>query len=270
MNIIATFPAPSRAALRTQVVGILGGMGPAAGADFARHFVAACVAQMHALNLPVTDQNFPEHWLAQVPVPDRTRALLDTGLGDHQPLEAMLQAVGRLSALGATTVALACNTAHAWHGPLQARFPHIEILHIAREVARMLAGRGVTRCGLLATEGTYRARLYDAALAEAGLECHLPQDGERARLMSGIYDGVKAGNLALARDAFASVAAALADRHDLPALILGCTEIPLALDGVPGRRGLLLIDPAAVLARALASRAYAMAASGEPRPWQAT
>jgi aspartate racemase len=269
MNPAATFASPSRAVFRPKVVGILGGMGPAAGADFARHFVAACAVRIRVLNLPVTDQNFPEHWLAQVPVPDRTRALLDSAPGEHQPLEVMLQAVGRLSALGATTVALACNTAHAWHGRLQARFPHIEILHVACEVARMLAGQGVTRCGLLATDGTYHARLYDAALAEAGIECHFPQDSERARLMRGIYDGVKAGNLALARDAFASVAAALADRHELPVMILGCTEIPLALDSMPGGSSLRLIDPTAVLAHALARRAYAMAARAEDEPWQA-
>ena len=31
---------------------------------------------MRALNIPVSDQGFPEHWLAQVPVPDRSMALL--------------------------------------------------------------------------------------------------------------------------------------------------------------------------------------------------
>ena len=49
----------------TQVVGILGGMGPAAGADFVRLFVQACAQQMRARGEPVRDQSFPEHWLAQ-------------------------------------------------------------------------------------------------------------------------------------------------------------------------------------------------------------
>ncbi|HWT21307.1 MAG TPA: aspartate racemase, partial [Variovorax sp.] len=52
----------------TNVVGILGGMGPAAGADFVRLFVQACAQQMRARGEPVRDQSFPEHWLAQVPV----------------------------------------------------------------------------------------------------------------------------------------------------------------------------------------------------------
>jgi aspartate racemase len=121
---------------RTRVVGILGGMGPAAGADFARLFVQACADHMRSLQIPVSDQAFPEHWLAQVPVPDRSTALGSPGPGGHQPLDPMLHAMGKLAALGATTVAVACNTAHAWHGQLQERFPQLEVLHVAREVAR--------------------------------------------------------------------------------------------------------------------------------------
>jgi aspartate racemase len=241
------------------VVGILGGMGPAAGADFARLFVQACAAQLPALGLPVSDQSFPEHWLAQVPVPDRTAALNTPKAempGAHQPLDPMLQALGKLAALGATTVAVACNTAHAWHGLLQQRFPQIEVLHVAREVAKALQVQGVREVGLLATVGTYRAGLYDHVLREAGVECHVPTDAERERLMHGIYQGVKVNNIALARACFEPVARSLVERHGVSTLVLGCTEIPLALHAVTGHPQLQLIDPAWVLAQALARRAY--------------
>ena len=240
----------------TSTVGILGGMGPAAGADFARLFVAACADHMRGSGIAVSDQAFPEHWLAQVPVPDRSTALGMPGFGGHQPLEAMLQAMGKLAALGATTIAVACNTAHAWHGQLQERFPQLEVLHVAREVAHTLHSRGVRQVGLLATAGTYSAGLYDQAFAQAGLQCHSPKLEERELLMHGIYSGVKVGNMALAQSAFASVAEVLARRHGLQTLVLGCTEIPLALTSVQGMADLDLIDPAALLAQALAKRAY--------------
>ncbi len=248
-------------AFRPQTVGILGGMGPAAGADFVRLFVRACTDRMQALQIPVTDQGFPEHWLAQVPVPDRSSALGSPGAGGHQPLEPMLQAMGRLAALGATTVAVACNTAHAWHGALQERFPQLEVLHVAREVAVTLSHRGVAEVGLLATEGTYRAGLYDQALRQTGLRCHVPEAHEQTKLMDGIYLGVKKGDMAFAQDCFAEVAQALARRHGLSTLILGCTEIPLALTAVPGMPSLALVDPAMLLAQALAQRAFAASAA---------
>ncbi len=241
---------------QTRVVGILGGMGPAAGADFARLFVHACAAHMHETGIEVCDQAFPEHWLAQVPVPDRSTALGSPGFGGHQPLEAMLQAMGKLAALGATTVAVACNTAHAWHGALQGRFPQIEVLHVAREVATNLARRGVRETGLLATEGTYKAGLYEQAFVRAGVQCHLPRMDERELLMRGIYEGVKRGDMVLAHDCFTEVAETLARRHGLSTLVSGCTEIPLALSAVTTMNDLVLVDPAALLARALAQRAY--------------
>lgn len=239
-----------------QTVGILGGMGPAAGADFVRLFVDACARLLRAHGEPVADQAFPEHWLAQVPVPDRSGALESAELGAHQPLEPMLQALGRLAALGSRAVAIACNTAHAWHATLQERFPQIEVLHVAREVSAHLAARGVRGAALMATEGTYRVGLYEQAMASSGIACHLPRDDERRLLMRGIYDGVKAGDMALAQNAFSQVALRLARRHGPVAIVMGCTEIPLGLHGVAAVEGLALLDPAQVLASALASRAY--------------
>jgi aspartate racemase len=234
-------------------VGILGGMGPAAGADFVRLFVQACTAHLRGAGLPVQDQSFPEHWLAQVPMPDRTQALQDQRSGGHQPLEPMLQALGRLAALGARSVAIACNTAHAWHTSLQARFPQLELLHVAQEVARDLRSQGIDTVNLMATEGTYRTGLYTTALSELGIACHLPTSTQRAHITRGIFDGVKAGNMTLAVQCFGDVALALPNHP----IIMGCTEIPLGLQDLGAAKYLKLINPAQVLATSLARRAYA-------------
>ena len=238
------------------MVGILGGMGPAAGADFVRLFVDACAGRMRARGEAVRDQGFPEHWLAQVPVPDRSGALESEDLGAHQPLEPMLQALGRLAAVGSRAVAIACNTAHAWHATLQERFPQVEVLHVAREVSAHLASQGIRDVALMATDGTYRIGLYEQAMADAGMVCHLPLAEERRMLMHGIYDGVKAGDMPLAQACFSEVALQLARRHGSVAIVMGCTEIPLGLEGSAAVGGLSLVDPARVLASALAARAY--------------
>lgn len=244
------------------VVGILGGMGPAAGADFARLFVQACTQHMQRSGQTVVDQSFPEHWLAQVPVPDRSYALSDMQLGAHQPLDPMLQALGRLAALGARSVAIACNTAHAWHTQLQQRFVQVEVLHMPQETARSLAAQGVREAALMATAGTYRVGLYARAMHDAGIRCHLPCEQDRARIMQGIYEGVKAGNLALAQTCFSAVSRNLVQRFGDVPLVLGCTEIPLGLQGAANALPYTLVDPAQLLAQALARRAY-----GSARAW---
>ncbi|MCM2253379.1 MAG: amino acid racemase [Ramlibacter sp.] len=232
-------------------------MGPAAGADLVRLFVQACTEFMQRRGWEVRDQSYPTHWLAQVPVPDRTEALNAGGTALEAPLDAMTAAAERLQALGAGAVAIACNTAHAWHEALQARFPHIELLHVARETAKRLQATGVGRVGLLATRGTYRTGLYETALAHAGIACHLPDETGRELLMRGIYDGVKAGDMAGARDCFVEAARRLMAGHGDVPLIMGCTEIPLALEDAPQAASWTLVNPGRVLAQALARRAYA-------------
>ena len=230
---------PSRA------VGILGGMGPAAGADFVRLFVQACSCYLRSHGYVVQDQAFPEHWLVQMPIPDRTQALRTDPQAPTGPAPYMLQGIGRLAALGVCSVAVACNTAHVWHGQLQALFPRLRILHIAQETARALQRQGAERAIVLATEGTYRTGLYDAALQAHGVTPLVPDSAGVALLMQGIYEGVKGGDIAIAIRCFGHVLAQLQAEYgpDVP-VIMGCTEIPLALPQAPQAQGMQLIDPA--------------------------
>ena len=235
-------------------VGILAGMGPAAGVDFVRLFVAACEDWLRSHGRPVLDQAYPEHWMVQLPVPDRTRALADPDA--PQPLEPLVRGLTQLASLGARAAAIPCNTAHAWHAALQQRVPQIELLHMPRETAAALRRQGAARVALLATQGTYRQGLYGAAFADAGIACVLPDEPAREALMQGIYDGVKAGNLPLAQERFATVGAQLRAAHGEIPLVMACTEIPLALPQAPAAHGWALVDPSAILAAALARKAY--------------
>ncbi len=115
-------------------------------------------------------------------------------------------------------------------------------------MAARLQAQGLREVGLLATQGTYRTGLYETALAQAGIACHLPQENERETLMRGIYDGVKTGDLAHAKTCFIEVAQRLMTRHGDIVLIMGCTEIPLALPMAPQAASWRLVNPAQVLA----------------------
>lgn len=261
----APSPAPSHIpSLAPRAVGILGGMGPAAGADFVRLFVQACAEWLQSGGYAVNDQAYPPHWLAQLPLPDRTQALTRGGAAFDATLRPMREAIERLHGLGVGAVAMACNTAHAWHAPLQQALPQIELLHIADETAAQLRARGVVAVGLMATQGTYAQGLYDVALARVGIACLRPDEAGRALLMRGIYAGVKTGDLALAERCFVTVGSDLRARHGELPLIMGCTEIPLALETAPAAAGWALVNPARVLAQALARRAYVQAVVSPP------
>ena len=82
--------------------------------------------------------------------PYRTAALLD---GGATPLPGMVAALRKLASLGAKSVAVACNTAHAWHEELQRSCPELELLHIVKQTAQQLVQRhGVLTLVLACTE----------------------------------------------------------------------------------------------------------------------
>ena len=108
---------------------------------------------------------------------------------------------------------------------------------------------------MLSTKGTYATGLYQDALAKAGFSAVFPDSDGRDRVQEAISNsqyGIKAQSNPVspeARNILSDEAKKLVEQG-AEGIILGCTEIPLALTekrlhGVP------LIDATNILARAL-------------------
>ncbi|MEA2063014.1 MAG: amino acid racemase [Gemmatimonadota bacterium] len=243
------------------VIGIVGGVGPYAGLALNRLIFDNTLTDG-------TDQDHLEVILfsAGRRVTDRTEFLL--GREPINPSDGIFEACCALAAAGATVAAIACNTAHAPEilDPLRQRLEQeniaLELVDMIGETARFITdnyGSG-TRVGLLATEGTVRAGVYNRLELESNgsHDIILPDNGFQDQVHRAIYDtgyGIKArSNPVTDRAVEACREAALhLARQGAGVVILGCTELPLAL--VPGSvPGLDLVDPASVTARALISR----------------
>ena len=91
------------------------------------------------------------------------------------------------------------------------------------------------RVGVLATQGTYQSGLYEHALADAGLQVILPDPAVRKEnIHAALYApsiGIKACSGVVTGEAISKVRAAVQHLKDLgaEAIILGCTELPLAV-----------------------------------------
>ncbi|MEH0549101.1 amino acid racemase [Streptomyces sp. B21-105] len=223
-----------------EVIGILGGMGPAATADFYAKLVATTPGSSDQDHLRTVIWSDPT-------IPDRTEALLGDG---PDPTPWLLDGSRVLREAGATVIAIPCNTAHAFV-PRIAAHAGLPIVHMIGEVARHLTARrpGIHTVGLLATTGTVRAGLYQERLDRFGIRLVLPDGDSQDRDVMTAVRAVKAG----ARDGTASEPLARAARRltdrGAQAVIAGCTEIPLGLPAdavdVP------LVDPSLILAQAL-------------------
>ena len=225
-----------RACAPARVVGVLGGMGPAATLDFMRKMLDATPASTDQEHVPVVAASIPQ-------VPDRTRAFRGEGAS---PLPAMVDSGRRLVAAGAGLVVMPCNTAHLWFDELQPALglPMLHLVDAALEEAVETAGPGA-RIGLLATDATLASGLY-VNRAAGTVAWLLPTAAETIDLVMPGIAAVKAGRLAEGTQRLEEAVRAL-HRRGAAAVVLGCTEIPLALDAA--RAPLPLIDATAALAR---------------------
>lgn len=218
-----------------KTLGVLGGLGPMATAYFLELMVTMTDA--------ATDQDHPKMIIMNVPtVPDRTAYIL--GRSTESPLEPMAALGQQLKALGADIIATPCITAHYFHSDLQNQIG-LPLIHGIECTVRHLKAAGVTRVGLMATDGTVQSGIFRQQLEAHGMEQILPGAEGQAAVMRLIYEQVKAGkrpDMAL----FETV------RHELrkkgaQAVVLGCTELSLLKKQYPLGSG--VIDALEVLAK---------------------
>lgn len=224
-----------------KVIGILGGMGPAATVDLFSKITAATVAASDQEHLHVIiDSN--------TNIPDRTEALLH---GGESPVPELTASARRLVAAGAELIVMACNTAHGFYDEV-CRAAGVPVLHMIRLTAQELNRQGIKRAGLLATDGTVEAGLYDEALAGSGIELLKPSKSGQAAVMALAYDGVKSGQRDFDPSEFCRACEELLDRG-AETLILGCTELPPVFEhyALPYPH----LDPTLVLAHAAVNAA---------------
>ena len=144
--------------LQTQIIGIVGGLGPYAHIDFEQKLLESARTMLGAQ----ADQDYPEWVLSSIPrTPDRTRAIVGT---DTDPLPWLLRSIRRLErgndqdTPGADFVAIPCNTAHLFLPALREQVS-IPILDMIRATARAVTrAHPLARVGILATNGTLASR----------------------------------------------------------------------------------------------------------------
>lgn len=205
------------------VVGILGGMGPAATAEFLKELTEATPAdrdQDHLVSITLSDCS----------IPDRTDSILSGRDTVSGPLEADCL---RLARWGADLIAIPCNTAHYFLPKFHDEVP-VPIISIVESTLDALddlhaptSGQPFD-CWLTGTQGTLRTGLYQEAAARRGVRVGVPGEEEIDAFMRAIRL-VKAGRVEESVAEWEPVRRRLTDRAPVP-ILLACTELPLAAE----------------------------------------
>lgn len=245
----------------THAIGIIGGMGPYAGLDLVRKIFDNTVAGKDQDHLPVTLVSYP-HLII-----DRSTYIF--GQTKENPALALAEIARKLEGAGAVVAAMPCNTAHApmifdvIGEELRKSGHKIRMLSMIDEAARFVRDEmaGVQRVGVISTIATFKLGLYTRALEEAGIEPVLPDEDVEEHLVNRtIFDenfGIKAKANPVTHTARQNLLDAIAhlQAKGAEAVILGCTELPLAI--TESQIGsVVIIDPTVVIARALIRETY--------------
>lgn len=227
-----------------KILGVLGGMGPLASAQFMLRLTLLTPAARDQEHIPAVLWSDPR-------VPDRTRGKLE---GGEDPGPWLLRGVRGLKAAGAGAIAIPCNTAHGWLDAMATEgLPILHIVDAAAAELRKVAPAGVI--GVMGTAATLRMRLYQDRLEAQGWTCLVPSDEEMAAKVTPAIGMVKANRVSDAFTPLADIVGSLAARG-ARAVVLGCTEIPLGLPAE--QRGTLPVPVIDTIdALALASIAWA-------------
>ena len=197
------------------LLGILGGLGPMSGVYFCEMLTSHTAAS--------SDREHINFLLSsRADTPDRSSFILGASSADPSPV--MVEEARRLESAGADLLAIPCNTAHYFYKSIRDAV-NIPVINIIEESARFCSYEGVTKVGVLATEGTSASGAYSEIFSSRGISIEPMTADEQAVITRIIFDEIKSG-----KDpdmhSLNAVCDALGDRG-CQRIILGCTELSL-------------------------------------------
>ena len=241
--------------INKQCIGIVGGVGPYAGLDLERKIFEHTQA--------VTDQDHLNviNISKSCAIEDRTAFLL--GQIKKNPADSISAIIQEMAGLGVVVVGIPCNTAHA---PLifNSILKNLKKVHAQVKLVNMVEEtvawiriyhEALKKIGILSTTRAYKVRLYPNILEKYGMEAIMVNEKIQKTVHNAIYNkiyGIKAKQNPVSNIAQIELIQAVRylQKRGAQAIILGCTEIPLAING-NFLDDTILIDPTTILARSL-------------------
>jgi len=218
------------------ILGIMGGMGPAATCDIYNKIIQMTPASCDQEHIHIIIDSNSQ-------IPDRTRYICGDG---EDPRIEMIRSAIKLEMMGADFIIIPCNTAHYFYDDI-VKYTKSKVLHMIRETASFLKKSKPSEDNylLLATAGTYKAGIYKNIFREFGLNIIEPDEDDIRIVMDWIYS-VKSGKFDVTAEEFQNFVKKYMPEKEIP-IILGCTELPLLADKIGIRSQ--CIDPVTILAK---------------------
>ena len=201
-------------------IGLVGGLGPASTVDYYLGLIERCRAEYGA-------DVYPEIVIDSVNMSEHIDALLHS---DYNKLcDLLIKSISNLKAAGAEVAAITANTEHIIWDMVCERFP-LSVISILDAVVAEIKQCGYQRVLVFGTEFTMKSGMYEKALKDNGITAIIPTEEDIVRIGNLIYPNLE-NRIVIPEDRMKMIE--LAEKYiaeeKADAMLLGCTEIPLAI-----------------------------------------
>jgi len=204
-----------------KTIGVLGGMGPEASSMLYARMIKYTQREYGAEQ----DTDYPPMFIYSLPL----IGFNETGIVDEElVLSQLIDGVVKLETSGADLIIIACNTVHLFYDEMQEAVD-VPIFNIIEKTKNRVADLGYQKVGLMASESTSNLNLYQQEFAGSGITVISPCATQQEKL-NRVIKNVMGGNQgADDRSVLMDIAKNYHSRG-AEAVVMGCTEIPLAIN----------------------------------------
>ncbi len=243
-----------------KTIGIIGGMGPVSGITLFNNIIQYSEARKDQDHIPVLIASIPHE------ISDRTAFILTES--SVNPGYAIAKQILNLEAIGASLIAICCNTAHSpcilnlIENVLSENKSKVKIINLVDNAVDYVINNINRRnkIGILSTYGAFRTEIYINDLTKYKFNIFVPDDNyQKTVIHKIIYNenfGIKAHPLKIKKDVY-DLINKVVDYYiseNVEYIILGCTEFSSVFCDYCTSQ-VQIIDPIQLLAKTLVSLA---------------
>lgn len=220
MNFSTNMPIVKR---RKKVIGVIGGIGPEASANL----YLKMIHQMQERYNAYKDSDYPPMIIYNLSM----EGFDETGIVDEKKVkEQLLNASKSLEAAGAEVIIIACNTVHLYASYIEDRI-NIPLLNIVSATIDAAKNEDMKKLGVLCSQSTNELNVYDNIADIKGINLIKPNELQQNEL-NRVIESVMAGKhghheIIVCKNIMRKMA-----ENGAEGILLGCTEIPLAINQV--------------------------------------
>ncbi|MBR3834602.1 MAG: amino acid racemase [Lachnospiraceae bacterium] len=202
-------------------IGLVGGTGPESTIMYYKELNSKIDEVTGGMNMPelsIESVNFRKAW--ELVSTEQYKELADY----------LSEKVNKLAGSGAEIIALTAATMHIVFEEIENN-TNISLVSIPKTVCNEVIKKGYKKIGLLGTIFTMEQDYMKKDLLQAGIDVIVPDKADRELVAKRIYEELEVGIVKESTlQEFSEIINKMQKKHEIEAIVLGCTELPLILN----------------------------------------